>query len=123
MIVEEALSMIAHGPMRDPLLDKMGPKQIDRTLENQAKREENFHLLRMAKQAASEKLSTKIVGFGAFALVCVLALFWLFLYYGKTDQVFNLIAILATGGGGIGIGVGLKGRGNLADTSRPPADE
>ncbi len=123
MIVEEALSMIAHGPMRDPLLDKMGPKQIDRTLEIQAKREENFHQLRMARQEASERLSSKLLGFGALALVCVLALFWLFLHYGKTEQVFNLIAILATGGGGIGIGVGLKGKGNLATSSRPSSEE
>jgi len=121
MIVEEALSMFAHVPMRDPLLDKMGPKQIDRTLEIQATRETNYHQLRMANQKTSEAFSTKLLVFGSFVLVAVLVLFWLFLHYGKTEQVFNLIAILATGGGGVGIGVGLKGKGILAAPS-PSSD-
>ena len=109
--------MIAHGPMRDPLLDKMGPDQINRTLEIQATREDNFYKLRVANLQASSTFSTKLLYFGAFVIVCVLVLFWLFLHYGKTEQVFNLIAILATGGGGVGLGLGLKSRGGLVSPS------
>ena len=112
-IIEEALSLFTHGPGRNPLLDKMTAKQVTRTLEIQARREENQHELRMVSQKAAASLSNKLIVLAAFAVACLLFLFWLFLYYGKTDQVFNLIAILATGGGGVGIGVGLKrGRGS-----------
>lgn len=45
---------------------------------------------------------------------------WLFLHYGKTDQVFNLIALLFTGGGGIGVGIGGK---RIAETMRGQAVE
>ena len=115
-IIEEALSLFTHGPGRNPLLDKMTAKQVTRTLEIQARREENQHELRVASQKAAASLSNKLIVFAAFAVTCLLVLFWLFLYYGKTDQVFNLIAILATGGGGVGIGVGLK-RGNNSNSS------
>lgn len=110
-LVEEVLAMFAHsGPMRDPLLEKIGPAQINRTLEIRAKHEEFSHELRMARQRFEDKLSTKCLVFLGFSLLIVLALCLLFLHYGKTDQVFNLITLLFAGGGGVGIGYGMRRR-------------
>lgn len=110
--------MFAHsGPLRDPLLDKIGPKQIDRTLEIRAKQEEHAHQIRIIQQKSSDALATKCLVFLGFLAVLIFGLCWLFLFFGKTDQVFNLIALLFTGGGGVGIGLGLKRAGRLGMTN------
>ena len=104
--------MFAHsGPMRDPLLEKIGPEQINRTLEIRAKQEEHTHQIRIIQQKSYDTFVSKSFVLLGFLALVVCGLCWLFLHYGKTDQVFNLIALIFAGGGGVGIGIGLKGRG------------
>jgi hypothetical protein len=101
--------MFAHsGPLRDPLLDKIGPAQINRTLELRATKEQNEHALRIKQQESYDRLTGHCLLFLGFVMLVVMGLCWLFLAYGKTDQVINLLALLFTGGGGVGIGYGLR---------------
>ena len=121
-LVEEVLAMFAHsGPTRDPLLEKITPAQINRVIEVRLKKEENAHLLRIERQKSADRLTTKLLVFLSLVIVAILALCWLFLHYGKTEQVFNLLAMLFAGGGGVGIGLGLR-KPRTTDIGDTPAD-
>jgi hypothetical protein len=38
----------------------------------------------------------------------VFGICWLFLYFSKVDQVYQILTLLFVGGGGVGVGTGLK---------------
>ncbi|MGO9468916.1 MAG: hypothetical protein ACLQVF_32715 [Isosphaeraceae bacterium] len=116
MAVQEMLEMFAHsGPMPDPFLDKLDGQQITKTLEISEQRVKNDFELRKAAQANQLETYKYSLYFLGFLSVCVLGMVWAFLHYGKTEQVFNLIAILFAGGGGVGIGTGLANRRSRPD--------
>jgi hypothetical protein len=120
-IVEEMLEMVAHsGPMRDPLLSKMESKHLTKALEVAEKRVDKDFALRQQELANDARMNQNILVFFVVLAVIFVGILWLFLHYGKTDQVFQLISMIFVGGGGIGIGTSLKNRRRHSGSSTAP---
>jgi hypothetical protein len=129
--VQEMLEMFAHsGPMPDPLLDKLDGQHLAKILEIAEKRAQNDFELQKSWHSNQLAFNRSILRFLSFVLLAVLGMVWMFLHFGKTEQVFNLISMLFVGGGGVGIGTALNSRrfrtpppgpssGSSPDTSPP----
>jgi hypothetical protein len=95
--MEQFSAMMQFSPGRDPLVEKMTTEHVTAVIANKDKDGERHHQEELAKIASHRWY------FGG-AIVSVLALCWLFLWYGKTEHLDAVLAAIVGLAGGFGLG-------------------
>ncbi len=108
-MVEQFMGMFTQGsPFRDPLSEKFTPEHIDVLLKIAEAQDAHEFELKKREQDQQTQVVRNLTILAGLTILMIFGICWLFLYFSKVDQVYQILTLLFVGGGGVGVGTGLK---------------